>query len=158
MFRAFLSHKSWKHNQEHLGVGSALARKLNYFIKGCTLKLKLLLHFGVLDCLSFSGAAAQEIVKLVTRQFVPFNNTYIYNGITGSSSTLQLWFFYFHGQTSSYNIECNLEIKNTNSRGIFLHPERREVNLIIDLVVCSSAANMVFFLPRHQWFVLDLCK
>ncbi|XP_078361000.1 NEDD8-activating enzyme E1 regulatory subunit-like [Oculina patagonica] len=36
------------------------------------------------------GAAAQEIVKLVTHQFVPFNNTYIYNGITGSSTTLQL--------------------------------------------------------------------
>ncbi|XP_058942089.2 NEDD8-activating enzyme E1 regulatory subunit-like [Pocillopora verrucosa] len=36
------------------------------------------------------GAAAQEIVKLVTRQFVPFDNTYIYNGITGSSTTLKL--------------------------------------------------------------------
>ncbi|PFX26195.1 NEDD8-activating enzyme E1 regulatory subunit-like [Stylophora pistillata] len=36
------------------------------------------------------GAAAQEIVKLVTHQFVPFNDTYIYNGITGSSTTLQL--------------------------------------------------------------------
>ncbi|XP_073257022.1 NEDD8-activating enzyme E1 regulatory subunit-like [Porites lutea] len=36
------------------------------------------------------GAAAQEIVKLITHQFVPFNNTYIYNGITGCSTTLCL--------------------------------------------------------------------
>ncbi|XP_068750209.1 NEDD8-activating enzyme E1 regulatory subunit-like [Montipora capricornis] len=36
------------------------------------------------------GAAAQEVIKLVTHQFVPFNNTYIYNGITGSSMTLQV--------------------------------------------------------------------
>lgn len=61
-----------------------------FLYKGCSLKLKHLLHLGVLDCLSFSGAAAQEVVKLVTRQFVPFNNAYIYNGITGSSTTLQL--------------------------------------------------------------------
>ncbi|XP_031558271.1 NEDD8-activating enzyme E1 regulatory subunit-like [Actinia tenebrosa] len=36
------------------------------------------------------GAGAQEVVKLITRQFVPFNNTFIYNGMTGSSKTLQL--------------------------------------------------------------------
>jgi hypothetical protein len=28
------------------------------------------------------GVAAQEVVKLITRQYVPFNNTYFYNGIT----------------------------------------------------------------------------
>ncbi|EDO44524.1 predicted protein [Nematostella vectensis] len=36
------------------------------------------------------GAAAQEVVKIVTRQFVPFSNTFIYNGMTGSSVTIQL--------------------------------------------------------------------
>ncbi|KAK3737522.1 hypothetical protein QZH41_010636, partial [Actinostola sp. cb2023] len=36
------------------------------------------------------GAGAQEVVKLITRQFVPFNNTFLYNGMTGSSRTLQL--------------------------------------------------------------------
>lgn len=80
-----------------------------FLYKGCSLKLKHLLHLGVLDCLSFSGAAAQEVVKLVTRQFVPFNNAYIYNGITGSSTTLQLWIFYFDGQTSSFNVIWNVK-------------------------------------------------
>lgn len=50
----------------------------------------LLKSNSIFNTLVFPGAAAQEIVKLVTHQFVPFNNTYIYNGITGSSTTLQL--------------------------------------------------------------------
>jgi len=32
------------------------------------------------------GAAAQEVIKLVTHQFVPLNNTFLYNGITGGGS------------------------------------------------------------------------
>ncbi|XP_015754428.1 PREDICTED: NEDD8-activating enzyme E1 regulatory subunit-like [Acropora digitifera] len=36
------------------------------------------------------GSAAQEVIKLITHQFVPFNNTYIYNGSTGCSITLQV--------------------------------------------------------------------
>ncbi|XP_071476707.1 NEDD8-activating enzyme E1 regulatory subunit-like [Diadema antillarum] len=36
------------------------------------------------------GVAAQEVIKLVTHQFVPFCNTFIYNGINGSSATYQL--------------------------------------------------------------------
>jgi amyloid beta precursor protein binding protein 1 len=36
------------------------------------------------------GAAAQEAIKIITHQFVPFNNTYIYNGITATSATFQL--------------------------------------------------------------------
>ncbi|XP_022100909.1 NEDD8-activating enzyme E1 regulatory subunit-like [Acanthaster planci] len=36
------------------------------------------------------GAAAQEVIKIITHQFVPFNNTYIYNGITATSATFQL--------------------------------------------------------------------
>ncbi|XP_071784936.1 NEDD8-activating enzyme E1 regulatory subunit-like [Asterias amurensis] len=36
------------------------------------------------------GAAAQEVIKIITHQFVPFSNTYIYNAITASSATFQL--------------------------------------------------------------------
>ncbi|XP_071816932.1 NEDD8-activating enzyme E1 regulatory subunit-like [Apostichopus japonicus] len=36
------------------------------------------------------GCAAQEVIKVVTNQFVPFNNTFIYNAATGASATYQL--------------------------------------------------------------------
>lgn len=36
------------------------------------------------------GVAAQEVIKVVTRQFVPFNNTYIYNAVNGGSATYQM--------------------------------------------------------------------
>ncbi|XP_038070147.1 NEDD8-activating enzyme E1 regulatory subunit-like [Patiria miniata] len=36
------------------------------------------------------GAAAQEVIKIITHQFVPFNNTYIYNATTATSATFQL--------------------------------------------------------------------
>ncbi|XP_072013879.1 NEDD8-activating enzyme E1 regulatory subunit-like [Amphiura filiformis] len=36
------------------------------------------------------GSAAQEVIKIVTKQFVPFNNTYIYNAINASSATYRL--------------------------------------------------------------------
>lgn len=36
------------------------------------------------------GAAAQEAIKVITKQFVPFNNTYIYNAMKQSSLTVQL--------------------------------------------------------------------
>ena len=36
------------------------------------------------------GAVAQEVIKLVTHQFVPVNNTYIYNAMTHTSVSLQL--------------------------------------------------------------------
>ncbi|KAK3579197.1 hypothetical protein CHS0354_022737 [Potamilus streckersoni] len=36
------------------------------------------------------GVAAQEIIKVITRQFVPFNNTYIYNAMKQTSITLEL--------------------------------------------------------------------
>eukprot|EP00042_Codosiga_hollandica_P045354 m.459313 g.459313 ORF g.459313 m.459313 type:complete len:432 (-) comp57005_c0_seq2:99-1394(-) len=35
------------------------------------------------------GAAAQEVIKLITAQFVPVNSTFIYNGINGTSSVIQ---------------------------------------------------------------------
>uniref|UniRef100_A0A3B4AIT3 NEDD8-activating enzyme E1 regulatory subunit n=1 Tax=Periophthalmus magnuspinnatus TaxID=409849 RepID=A0A3B4AIT3_9GOBI len=39
---------------------------------------------------AFMGAAAQEAIKLITHQFVPFSNTYIYNAMSQTSATLQL--------------------------------------------------------------------
>ncbi|KAG7315001.1 hypothetical protein KOW79_021089 [Hemibagrus wyckioides] len=36
------------------------------------------------------GAAAQEAIKLITHQFVPFNNTFIYNAMAQTSATFQL--------------------------------------------------------------------
>ncbi|KAG1666503.1 NEDD8-activating enzyme E1 regulatory subunit [Nymphon striatum] len=36
------------------------------------------------------GCAAQEVIKLVTHQYVPFNNTFIYNGINVSCSVINL--------------------------------------------------------------------
>jgi amyloid beta precursor protein binding protein 1 len=36
------------------------------------------------------GMVGHEVIKLVTHQYVPFNNTFIYNGITCSSITIEL--------------------------------------------------------------------
>ena len=36
------------------------------------------------------GIASQEIVKLLTKQYIPMNNTYIFNGITGVGATYNL--------------------------------------------------------------------
>ncbi|CAI5700772.1 unnamed protein product [Peronospora effusa] len=36
------------------------------------------------------GVAAQEAVKLITHQFEPLNNTYVFNGISGVAATYQL--------------------------------------------------------------------
>ncbi|XP_065843401.1 NEDD8-activating enzyme E1 regulatory subunit-like [Oscarella lobularis] len=36
------------------------------------------------------GVAAQEVIKIVTHQFVPFNNTFVYNAIRGTSLTIEL--------------------------------------------------------------------
>uniref|UniRef100_A0A3Q3K6R9 NEDD8-activating enzyme E1 regulatory subunit n=1 Tax=Monopterus albus TaxID=43700 RepID=A0A3Q3K6R9_MONAL len=36
------------------------------------------------------GSAAQEAVKLISHQFVPFNNTFIYNAMSQTSATLHL--------------------------------------------------------------------
>jgi amyloid beta precursor protein binding protein 1 len=35
------------------------------------------------------GVASQECVKMLTRQFVPLNNTFIYNGLQGKAQTLE---------------------------------------------------------------------
>lgn len=36
------------------------------------------------------GIAAQEAVKIITHQYVPLNNTYIYNGIASCGATYEL--------------------------------------------------------------------
>jgi NEDD8-activating enzyme E1 regulatory subunit len=36
------------------------------------------------------GIAAQEAVKLITTQYMPLNNTYIYNGIAGVGGVLRV--------------------------------------------------------------------
>uniref|UniRef100_T1JKN5 NEDD8-activating enzyme E1 regulatory subunit n=1 Tax=Strigamia maritima TaxID=126957 RepID=T1JKN5_STRMM len=36
------------------------------------------------------GCSSQEVIKLVTNQYVPLNNTYIFNAMTGTSSTFEL--------------------------------------------------------------------
>uniref|UniRef100_A0A8C7WF51 NEDD8-activating enzyme E1 regulatory subunit n=1 Tax=Oncorhynchus mykiss TaxID=8022 RepID=A0A8C7WF51_ONCMY len=36
------------------------------------------------------GSAAQEAIKLITRQFVPFNNTFVYNAMSQTTATFQL--------------------------------------------------------------------
>uniref|UniRef100_A0A673YBZ6 NEDD8-activating enzyme E1 regulatory subunit n=1 Tax=Salmo trutta TaxID=8032 RepID=A0A673YBZ6_SALTR len=41
------------------------------------------------QCVSL-GSAAQEAIKLITRQFVPFNNTFIYNAMSQTTATFQL--------------------------------------------------------------------
>lgn len=37
------------------------------------------------------GSAAQEAIKIISHQFVPFNNTFIYNAMSQTSATLHLW-------------------------------------------------------------------
>jgi amyloid beta precursor protein binding protein 1 len=36
------------------------------------------------------GVASQEVIKLITHQYVPLNNTFIWNGLKGVTATLQL--------------------------------------------------------------------
>lgn len=36
------------------------------------------------------GVAAQEAIKAVTHQYVPLNNTFVYNGATGTASTIEV--------------------------------------------------------------------
>jgi len=41
-------------------------------------------------CTYIGGVAAQEIIKFITKQWEPFNNTFVYDGITGASGAWQL--------------------------------------------------------------------
>eukprot|EP00118_Oscarella_pearsei_P002212 m.9857 g.9857 ORF g.9857 m.9857 type:complete len:537 (+) comp21704_c0_seq1:51-1661(+) len=36
------------------------------------------------------GVAGQEVIKIITHQFVPFNNTFLYNAMKGTSVTIEL--------------------------------------------------------------------
>ena len=37
-----------------------------------------------------AGIAAQEIIKIVTKQYIPMSNTLVYNGIRGTTSVYEL--------------------------------------------------------------------
>lgn len=39
------------------------------------------------------GMASQEAVKLITNQFVPINNTLIYDGLKSEASIFEFWFY-----------------------------------------------------------------
>lgn len=41
-------------------------------------------------CAVVGGVASQEAVKLITRQFTPLNNTFVYNGINCSAAVYEL--------------------------------------------------------------------
>jgi len=36
------------------------------------------------------GVAAQEVIKLITKKWIPLNNTYVYNGIKASSCSIEI--------------------------------------------------------------------
>ena len=42
------------------------------------------------DLSSFVGIASQEAIKLITKQYVPLNNTLIFNGIASQTTTFML--------------------------------------------------------------------
>lgn len=51
-------------------------------------------RFGVINqfhntCSFMGGVASQEVIKIITHQWIPANNTFIYNGIAGNAQTLQ---------------------------------------------------------------------
>jgi len=51
-------------------------------------------HYGACEIPSVAaligGVAAQEAVKVITGQFIPLNNTFIYNAIKQTSISLEL--------------------------------------------------------------------
>ena len=51
-------------------------------------------HYGACEIPSvaslIAGVAAQEVIKVITGQFIPLNNTFIYNAIKQSSISLEL--------------------------------------------------------------------
>jgi len=51
-------------------------------------------HYGACEIPSVAsligGVAAQEVIKVITGQFIPLNNTFIYNAIKQTSVSLEL--------------------------------------------------------------------
>lgn len=48
---------------------------------------------NILLCVSWyfsGGCAAQEVIKLITKQYVPLDNTFIFNSVTSTTATLRL--------------------------------------------------------------------
>lgn len=62
------------------------------------------------------GSAAQEAIKIISHQFVPFSNTFIYNAMSQTSATLQLWIqlqiLSFHRNVREVGKNENEEWKN----------------------------------------------
>jgi len=56
--------------------------------------LKEMCRFGASQihtiCTYLGGVAAQEVIKLITKQWEPVNNTFIYDGITGASGAFDI--------------------------------------------------------------------
>lgn len=38
------------------------------------------------------GCVAHELIKIITKQYKPFNNTFIYDAISSQTETYELWF------------------------------------------------------------------
>ena len=66
--------------------GKVFFTELNIFIE----LLKFTFFKDLLSSFFLAGAAAQEVIKVITKQFVIFNNTYIYSGMSQTSATFQL--------------------------------------------------------------------
>uniref|UniRef100_A0AAX7TQ91 NEDD8-activating enzyme E1 regulatory subunit n=1 Tax=Astatotilapia calliptera TaxID=8154 RepID=A0AAX7TQ91_ASTCA len=68
---------------------------LQEYINICFLFIHLFCIFGRYICSNLSlrfilGSAAQEAIKIISHQFVPFNNTFLYNAMSQTSATLSL--------------------------------------------------------------------
>ena len=53
----------------------------------------LVIHFSfyiILFIAYAGGCAAQEVIKLITKQYVPLDNTFIFNSVTTTTATLRL--------------------------------------------------------------------
>lgn len=44
----------------------------------------------IIERFHFVGSAAQEAIKIISHQFVPFSNTFIYNAMSQTSASFQL--------------------------------------------------------------------
>ncbi|XP_023240280.1 NEDD8-activating enzyme E1 regulatory subunit-like [Centruroides sculpturatus] len=81
-------------NKKHQGCLNRLLQEWNHGPLGKDDYIHEMCRYGACELHSVAsfigGCAAQEVIKLVTGQYVPFNNTYIYNAMTATSSVFQL--------------------------------------------------------------------
>ena len=50
----------------------------------------IFITINLLFLCSPGGCAAQEAIKIITKQYVPLDNTFIYNAITATTATLRV--------------------------------------------------------------------